>query len=205
MRPEQKQHLIEIYARTLEQFGDTPEAVHWRGVSQRYRFKVLTEIADLSAADVLDYGCGKGDLYPYLLEMGFRGRYTGFDINPELISLAQKKFPGARFAVKDLEEDDAGEPFDYVLMSGIFNNRLADNWGMMTAVLRKAFAVARLGLAFNAISTYVNTEQPEMYYASPEETLRFCLSELSRDVTLKHGEPPFNFGVYVYRRAEWKP
>lgn len=205
MRSEQKQHLIEIYTRTLQEFGDTPEAVHWRGVSQRYRFKVLTEIADLSTAEVLDYGCGKGDLYPYLLEMGFRGRYTGFDINPEMIALAQRKFPAARFVVKDLEEDEVREQFDYVLMSGLFNNRLQDNWGMMTAVLRKAFALARRALAFNAISTYVNTEQPEMYYASPEETLRFCVSELSRDVTLRHHEPPYNFAVYVFRRPEWRP
>jgi SAM-dependent methyltransferase len=205
MEPSQKEYLLKIYSDTLAKHGDAPEAVHWRGVTQRYRFKVLTEIADLETASILDYGCGKGDLLPYLVEQGYRAQYTGFDINPELIALGRRKYPAARFEVKDIEQDAVDEQFDYVLISGIFNNRVADNWSMMTAVLRRAFACARHGLAFNAISTYVNFEDSAMYYADPAEVFRFCMSELSRNVTLRHDNLPYNYSVYVYRKPEWKP
>lgn len=204
MKPEDKQHLIEAYRKSLAEHGDTAPAVHLREVSQRYRFKVLTEIADLERARILDYGCGKGDLYPYLVEQGFRGAYTGFDISAELIELARKKHPGARFEVRDIEEEEVREKFDYVLISGVFNNRISNNWTWMQSVLKKCFACVTQGLAFNAISTYVNYREEPMFYASPEETFRFCMTDLSPSVTLRHDNLPYNFTVYVYRKAEWK-
>lgn len=203
MNTEDKVQVIELYNKSLSQYGDTAEAVQSRLVSQRYRFKVLTEIACLEDEKILDYGCGKGDLYPYLVEMGFRGCYTGFDVNPELIGLAKRKFPGTKFEVKDIEEDEVREKFSYVLISGIFNNRISDNWSFMKNVLTKCFECTTKGLAFNALSTYVNFRDPPLFYASPEETFRFCVSELSRYVTLRHDNLPFNYTVYVYRKRDW--
>lgn len=203
MKPEDKALLLDLYHRSLERFGDSAGAVHWTELSQRYRFKVLTEIGDLETAKVLDYGCGKGDLFQYLLESGFRGSYTGYDINPELLDLAKTKFPAARFEQRDLEQDTVAERFDYVMISGLFNNRISDNQGVMRSLLPCCFALAERGMAFNAISTYVNFREPEMFYASPEETFRFCMTELSPSVTLRHDNIPYNFTVYVYRKPEW--
>jgi len=197
MNCEDKASLLESYSKTLKTHGDTAEAVHWTTASQRYRFKVLTEIAPLEGENILDYGCGKGDLYEYLHESGFRGLYTGFDINPRLIALARTKFPGVRFEVFDVEEKPMNESFDYVLISGVFNNRISDNWSVMTNVLRATYACATKGLAFNAVSTYVNFQQPTMNYVSPEKSFRFCVSHLSPYVTLRHDNLPFNFAVYV--------
>lgn len=204
MNSEDKKHQIELYRESLARHGDSAEAVHWREVSQRYRFKVLTEIAPFESASVLDYGCGKGDLYQYLVEGGFRGSYTGFDICPELIELAHRKFPEARFQLLDIEEEAVQEQFDYVLISGVFNSRISDNESWMQSVLKRCFACAARGLAFNAISTYVSYREDEMFYASPEETFRFCVTELSRSVTLRHDNLPYNFTVYVYRKAAWR-
>ncbi len=204
MKPEDKALLIEIYSRSLAHFGDTAEAVKWTELSQRYRFKILTEIADLETTKLLDYGCGKGDLFQYLLEGGFRGSYTGFDINPELIDLARNKFPAARFELRDIELDTVDEHFDYVLISGVFNNRISDNGGMMRSLLPRCFSLAERGMSFNAISTYVNFREPEMFYTNPEETFSFCMTQLSSLVTLRHDNIPRNFTVYVYRKPEWR-
>jgi len=204
VRPEDKDHLLSVYRHSLATYGDTPEAVCWSNASQRYRFRVLTEIAPLESATVLDYGCGKGDLYCYLLEAGYRGTYTGFDINPELLELARAKYPGVRFEQRDIEQASINEQFEYVLISGIFNNRISDNEGVMQSVLRRCLALTTRGLAFNAISTYVNFREPEMYYVSPEEIFRFCMTDLSPWVTLRHDNLPYNFTMYVYRKAEWR-
>src|SRR5437868_10577642 len=201
MNPTDRAHLLEIYSKTLSQFGDAPEAVHWTAESQRVRFKLLTEIAPLQTASILDYGCGKGDLLAYLREHGFRGSYTGFDINPDLLQVARRKH-SARFELVDIDAEPCNERFDYVLISGIFNDRISDNDAAMKSVLRKCFACADMGLGFNAVSTYVNFRQPEMSYASPEEMFRFCMTELSPSVTLRHDGLPYNFTMYVYRRLE---
>ena len=204
MRAQDKSHLLQVYRQSLARHGDTAEAVQWRQDSQRRRFQVLTEIADLERARILDYGCGKGDLYQYLQERGFRGSYSGFDINLDLLELARRKHPGVRFEICDIEEDKVTEQFDYVLISGMFNNRISDNWAWMRSALRKCFSCATRGLAFNAISTYVNYHEEQMFYASPEETFRFCVTQLSHSVTVRHNVPPYNFTLYVYREAEWK-
>jgi SAM-dependent methyltransferase len=204
MRPEDKDHLLSVYRHSFATYGDTPEAVRWSSASQRYRFRVLTEIAPLESATVLDYGCGKGDLHEYLVEAGYRGTYTGYDINPELLELARTKYPGVSFEQRDIEQASISEQFEYVLISGIFNNRISDNDSVMRSVLRRCFALATRGLAFNAISTYVNFREPEMYYANPEEMFRFCMTDLSPWVTLRHDNLPYNFAMYVYRKAEWR-
>jgi len=204
MNPEDKQDMLRNFSELLARYGDQTEAVALTGHSQRYRFKVLTEIAPLEGETVLDYGCGKGDLYEYLFSAGFRGTYTGFDINPDLIALARCKYPDVRFEVKDIESDDVNEMFDYVLMSGLFNNRLREPWRFMTGVLRRCFAIARKGMAFNAISTYVNFQESTINYTSPEETFAFCMKELNTNVTLRHDNLPYNFAMYVYRKAEWR-
>lgn len=205
MKPEDKSHVLDIYRQSLAKYGDAAEAVHWNNSSQRYRFKTLTEIALLEQESVLDFGCGKGDLYQYLLESGFRGSYTGYDINPELIALAQRKFPRARFEIRDIERDGIDAKFSYALISGIFNNRISDNISFMQSALRICFGAVTKGLAFNAISTYVNFQEPEIAYISPEDTFSFCMKELSHYVTLRHDAIPFNFTVYVYRKDSWRP
>ena len=201
MNPTDKAHLLEIYSKTLAEHGDAPEAVQLTAESQRLRFQLLSEIAPLENSSILDYGCGKGDQYAYLRERGFRGSYTGFDINEDLLAVARRKH-SARFALWDIEAQPCEERFDYVLISGMFNNRISDNGRTMKSVLRACFACANQGLAFNAISTYVNFRQPEMSYASPEEMFRFCMTELSPAVTLRHDAMPYNFTMYVYRRRE---
>jgi 2-polyprenyl-3-methyl-5-hydroxy-6-metoxy-1,4-benzoquinol methylase len=204
MKAEDKDYLLKIYHQSLATYGDTPEAVQWSNASQRYRFKVLTEIAPLEGATLLDYGCGKGDLYQYLVESGFRGTYTGFDINRELLDVARTKYPGVRFEQCDIEETSVNETFEYVLISGIFNNRISDNDGFIRSVLKRCFNLAKCGLAFNAISTYASRRDQEMYYSSPEAMFQFCMTELSPWVTLRHDNVPYNFAIYVYRKAEWQ-
>jgi len=206
MKAADKDYVVDLYNKSLADYGDTAEGVKWRPYSQSYRFKVLTQVADLETASILDYGCGKGDLYPYLVGQGFRGTYTGFDINSQLIDLARRKYAGVRFEIKDIEEvESLSEQFDYVLVSGVFAFGLhaSDSWSVMKSVLSRCFTVAKKGLAFNAISTYVTYREPEFFYASPEEVFQFCMTELSRNVALRHENVPCNFTVYVYRKPEW--
>jgi SAM-dependent methyltransferase len=201
MNKTDKKKIILAYNRTFVKYGDDPRSVHWSNSdSQIIRFGALTEIADLKKAKILDLGCGKGDLYRFLLKNGFRGDYTGVDINSKLISFAIQRYKKARFKMKDIEADGLKEKFDYVLISGIFNNRISDNKSFVRSLTRKAFALAKKGLAFNLTSDYVNFKGSRIFNYSPEKILEFCKTKLSRYVALRHDYLPFDFTVYVYKK-----
>ena len=201
------QRLGREYSSLLQEHGDVPAAVRWRDRStQERRLCVLAEVGDLRTAKVLDFGCGTGHLLDILrTRLGFCGEYVGYDLSEAMIALARTKFPGVRFERRDILADGVPEVFDYVLVSGTFNARVSDNWGLMTALLRPLFQQTRTALAFNLISSYVDYMNDGLWYASPEQVLRFCKEEISPRVTLRHdyllkdGVIPYEFTVYVYQ------
>ena len=71
---------------------------------------------------VLDIGCGPGDILDYLPGV----RYTGFDLSPEYIEAAQKRFGAkGRFFCSDVGltaiEEEQGT-FDLVLATGVLHH-----------------------------------------------------------------------------------
>lgn len=58
----------------------------WWVFYKEYMFK---QIGDLNEKEVLDFGCGEGELSTQLAKLG--ARVTGIDISPELIQIAKKR------------------------------------------------------------------------------------------------------------------
>ena len=69
----------------------------------------------------------------------------------------------------------------------------------MQATLRHMFAACDVGIAFNAITDVVDYRSDDLWYSNAGEMLRFCQTELSRHVTLRHDYPLYEYTVYVYR------
>jgi SAM-dependent methyltransferase len=201
------QRLREHYDTLAREHGYGPEAVQMSSVaSQEQRLRVLAEIIREPDASVLDFGCGTGHLCGLLRgELGFRGRYTGYDLSGETLALARTHHPDAHFEQRDIFRDGVGGHFDYAVISGVFNNRVSDNWVFLTRALRTLFPHVRRGLAFNALSAYVDYQDPGLYYADPGAVFRFCKEELSPAVNLRHdyevkpGVLPFEFTLQVLR------
>lgn len=201
-------HLRQHYTSLLDIHGDTPQGVHWTGRTfQERRFKILSEVGELTNTKILDFGCGTGHLLEWLRQdLRFTGEYIGYDITPRMIALAKSKFPGIQFEQREILEEGVDFEFDYVLISGVFNNRVSDNWGLMAAILIKLFSYTRRALAFNALSTLTENQDPELYYVNSTKVYRFCSSALSPYVTLRNDyllDPqigPHEFTIYVYRR-----
>lgn len=64
---------------------------------------------------VLDVGCGYGRLLD-LLPKGWFGSYLGIDISPDFIHLAQIRYPGRQFLIKDvLELPITEDKFDWAV------------------------------------------------------------------------------------------
>jgi SAM-dependent methyltransferase len=187
--------------------GDGPQAAQWSDrPTQEARFAPLVEVGDLRAAKVLDFGCGPGHLLTYLRdELGFAGEYVGYDLAESALSVARAKFPDIRFERREILSQGIPERFDYVLASGVFNNRVDDNWGLMTSILDVLHSSADAAIAFNAMSTYVDFMAPDLWYVDPRLVLDHCKVHLSPAVTIRHdyqvkpGVLPFEFTTYVRR------
>ncbi|WP_424096615.1 class I SAM-dependent methyltransferase [Moorena producens] len=199
--------LEQHYSSLLKEHGDTPQASQWRDEkTQELRLDILTQIENLSSMKVLDFGCGTGHLLTFLkAKLEFTGEYVGYDLSGEIIATAQNKFPGIRFQQRDILADGIPENFDFILISGVFNNRTSNNWVLMKSLLKCLFKHTRKGIAFNALSTYVDYFEPELFYIEPEKVFKFCKEELSPRVTLRHDYlvkqniVPFEFTIYVYK------
>jgi SAM-dependent methyltransferase len=193
-----REELLGQYRDLLRRHGDAPGATQMSHEGQRVRFAKLFEIADLNGRSVLDVGAGIGDMYPPLRERFPGVRYHGVDIVPEMVAFAAGKYPEVRFRVVDLLRDSIPERYDYVLLSAIFNNAVADG-SFLEELIERAWALAERGLGFNFISTHVNFTEPEMAYHDPAAVLDFCVRRLSPKVSLHHHHARCDVAVFVYR------
>jgi SAM-dependent methyltransferase len=196
------------YQTLLQQHGFSPKSVqHIDRKSQYKRFEILCEI-DLNASSIIDVGCGLGDMYQYLQEKNFLGKYLGVDFLPDFIKLSSERFnkvPQASFSVCDLEKDKLPLEYDYIFLSGVFNNKLSNNESFMRNTINKMFASCNKGIAFNAMSTYVDYQDPELYYSNPLEIFDFCKRNLTKNIVLRHeyivkeNSIPFEYTIYLYK------
>ena len=195
--------IADHYRSLLQAHGDSHEAAQYSSRdSQEARYAVLAGVGDLRGARVLDFGCGTGHLATWLQGRGIDCRYTGVDIVTEFFPHARAKHPGHRFGTL---ADFEGERFDYVLVSGVFNNRIDDNAGFLENTLRDLFARTDRGLAFNLMSAYVDYQDPDLWYAEPEAVFGLVkrltpFVTLRNDYVVKQVAVPFEFAVYAHRQ-----
>lgn len=72
-----------------------------------------------SGTHVLDVACGTGVLFPDYLKRG-AASVTAIDLSPEMVKLAQSKFPEVRVICGDVENEDFGTQFDAVVVYNAF-------------------------------------------------------------------------------------
>jgi SAM-dependent methyltransferase len=175
-----------------------PQALGWNSAAgQHARFEVLTRIGDLAQRSVLDAGCGYADLYPYLRQRYPDVRYLGIEQVPELLEVAQARYPEAE-GITLRRGDFLCEvlpPTDYVLVSGALNYRQQDPKFIYQAI-EKLFSSCQLGLGFNLLSWEPAGGGPLAAY-DPATILAFC-HQLAPRAELVEGYWEGDFTVFVY-------
>ena len=202
MTTAEQQRVIERYNERLSRLGETAQALGWRDAGQQQlRFRVLADIGDCSGGSVLDVGCGFGDLRDYLLAKGATDfRYEGTDLTPAMIDTARTRHPDAIFHLTGDLGPFADESHDYVFMSGLFNFRIADNVGFLHEMMRQSLRIARRGVAFNLLGSYVDFREEHLFYYREEEVFAFAKS-LTRFVNLRADYPLHEFTVHLSKPA----
>ncbi len=196
----------EHYRRLLAEHGDSPQAAQYTCItSQNRRFELLAGIGNLNQQRIFDFGCGTGHLGSYLQSQGIEFEYNGTDIVEEFLALCRQKFPQGTFenfaAMSHLK-------FDYIFVSGVFNNLINDNTQFYQDTVRQLFSMCNKGLSFNMMSSYVDYKDPGLFYESPEHVFSFLKREVTPFVTIRNdyevkpGVVPFDFTVYAYRSGQ---
>lgn len=197
------------YEDKLRQYGDSPQGVNWiDSDSQRLRFQVLYEVGNLDGAKIHDVGCGLGHLLEFLVVSEVNCEYVGSDISPQMIQKAKQRLPQAQLYVADILDEVTQDwmSADYLFASGVFyvkgiaDRRVWQQW--VEEMIIQMFSLAKVAIAFNMLTSYVDYEDNNLFYISPAETLDFCIRNLGRRIAIRHDYPLWEYTVYVYKQVE---
>jgi ubiquinone/menaquinone biosynthesis C-methylase UbiE len=193
---------IHLYESLLSQHGDSFKSLNWGSrESQIKRFEVLAEVGIKSGDSVLDVGCGLADFYAWLQKHRPGVLYSGIDITPEMIKRARERFSDIHLMVGTILEgplDSIG--YDYVVASGIFYLRQFDPEIYMEKTISSMFYLAKRGVAFNCLSSWIQNPEPGEFYADPLRTLQFCRT-LTPYLTLRHDYHKGDFTIHLIKKV----
>jgi len=194
----------DYFDRSYAKHGKSVAALGWHAESQRQRFKILAQIGDLMGKNILDVGCGFGDLYDFLCGQGiFMARYVGVDINAHFIEIAMKCHPHASFFCTNILDFNPRMSIDYSLASGIFF--LDDlRWEeYFLAVCKKLLNISNIGIGFNLLSTIeTGRGNPSDRFSRPWKIIELVMAELSPKVVLRHDYRDNDFTIFAYKNRE---
>ena len=202
--------LVAYYESCLERYGDTHLGVDWpkqEDVETRYRVMLeLIRARNGERVSLLDFGCGASHLYEYILRTRLHTvEYSGLDLSKRFIELSKKKFPKLQYYCLDILEEGANIPeFDYIVMNGVFTEKLHlsfdEMWTYAKRVIGQVFARARVGIAFNAMSSHVDWQRDDLFHLPLDELAAFLTKEVTRHFVIRNDYGLYEYTTYVYRR-----
>jgi len=201
---EEKASVVARYLERYAKHGIHVDALKSGGAAKQHiRHIVHASMFDLKNKHVLDVGCGIGMFYEYLKSLPNQiASYTGLDIVEPFLEYDRAQFPEARFDNVDIFLDplDAYTP-DIVFMSQVFNNKYenTDNEEIAKEAMRRFFGIAKVGIAIDFMTSYVDYNEEGLHYFSPEMMFTFAKS-LTRTVALRHDYVPFEFTLFLYKQ-----
>jgi len=200
--------IVGHYESCLEQHGDSHLGVDWPkadDVATRHRVMLELIKSDRERVSLLDFGCGAAHLNEYIVEKGLKNiEYAGLDLSEKFVRLAQSKFPQNRFFCMDLLDDGSSLPsFDYIVLNGVFTEKLELSFDEMLAyfkqLIARVFAYAEIGIAFNVMSKHVDWEREELFHLPFDTLAEFLKKELSRHFVFRNDYGLYEYTTYVYR------
>jgi len=139
-----------FYDLAIKRFKLTPQGVHWQSKqTQELRFEVMKNLlgVEIKNLEIVDAGCGFGDLYSYLhQEDRLPKSYIGLDIHPKMVKIAKKQTKQKIFEANVLT--DTLPEADYYLCSGAMN--VLERFET-TLFISQMLRFSRCGVIFNLL------------------------------------------------------
>lgn len=193
--------LVDHYEKCLKKHGACAKGVDWPNEKDAdLRYRVMKDSnGGWGFGSYLDVGCGYGrfseDVY---------GNYVGIDVSAKMIAAAKKKYPLRLFEVRDiLKKPFKAKSFDYVVMNGVLTEKLSlshkEMEGFAFDMIRAAFKMCRIGLAFNVMSAHVDWKRDDLFHV-PFDTMACFLKDcVSKHFSFRQDYGLYEYTTYVYR------
>jgi SAM-dependent methyltransferase len=200
------------YHSTFSAYGPTAKGVDWKNqASADLRSYLMLEIIvnhpKNQIPSILDVGCGYGSLLEIAQRQKISLNYTGIDIVPEMIALAKKSHPSAKFLNKDIFSFSSRNRFDYVIANGLLTQKLHATDSVMEKfmfrLINKMWSFAKLGIAFNNLTSRVDFKNPENFYYDPALLIKKT-EKLTRFFKIRHDTSFFEYTTYLYKKSPLK-
>lgn len=192
------------FSERLKAHGATHLGVDYNSPeSQEARFFQLTKVLDATTKySLLDFGCGYGGMYDYLVRLGHHLHYVGYDISESMIAKGRELHPDNPDCWFTSKIDEV-PVVDYAVVSGTFNMKLDADFKAWTGIVLEALhlmnAHASKGLAFNMLTKYSDADRmrPDLYYGDPCFFFDYCKRNFSRNIALLHDYNLYDFTIIV--------
>ena len=194
-----------LYSGNLSVHGDQSKAVGWPTAdSQELRFQKLTQlISEMdSPFSVNDYGCGYGAHLEYLLQKKYSvANYNGYDLSKKMLSKAKERLKGFKGDLKLINSSKISTSADFTFVSGTFNVRFESTYDEWKKFIEETLLMinesSNLGFSFNLLSKYVDWEEPHLFYGDPCYWFDYCKMNFSKQVSLIHDYPLYEWTILV--------
>jgi SAM-dependent methyltransferase len=203
--------IVSHYEACLAEHGDTHLGVDWpKAEDVDTRHKVMLEVIRRHGISdpirLLDFGCGASHLFEHIEREAIKGiEYSGLDLSQQFVDLSRRKFPGNQYWCLDILSDEARQlpRFDYVVMSGVFTEKLEltfdDMLVFLRSVISKIYAITDVGLAFNVMTKHVDWERDDLFHLPFDTLAAWLKSDISRNFVIRNDYGLYEYTVYVYR------
>lgn len=199
---------LNIYRQKFKEFGVSPEALQWKSKGAAHqRFRQFWAEIDFDDKNVLDVGCGFGEMGNFLTKRYKNVKYKGVDIMPEFIENGKKIYPSLDLEVEDFFGQPKPETYDTVICSGALNSNFGtakENLEFRKKAIKTMFDHTTNVVAFNMLGGHPasqNKEDSNIWYSDSLEILEYCMS-LTRRVILRHQYHPGDFTIFMYKVKE---
>ena len=192
------------FTEKLEKHGATHLGVDYNSPrSQEARFDELIKVIQRPEKySLLDFGSGYGGMYDYMLRLGHKLTYFGYDIAESMVKKGNEIYADDENST--FTSDIKNIPLlDYAIASGTFNMKLDANqkaWAeIVLEGLHQMNDHASKGFSSNFLTKYSDADKmrPDLYYADPLFIFDYCKKNFSRNVALLHDYQLYDFTIIV--------
>lgn len=198
-----------VYTQRFKKFGRQPSGIYWTSKERQFsRFAIIIQqvasAAPQGTISIADIGCGYGAMVDYLQESAgcARFRYSGYDINPQLIRScrANATIPAQQFQMGDCP----AELVDFTVMSGTYNMAVTkdiDDWERyFLDCLERCWRYSRRGMVFNLLAadqSYISNGM--LYHSDVNKIRRYCRAKFGATRVIRKSGLPSDATLVVMR------
>jgi SAM-dependent methyltransferase len=201
--------IADHYKECFLKHGDNHLGVDWPNKEDTIkRHEVMYDIikednTKINEVTILDFGCGLGHFYEWLLTKDIRPHYYGLDINTEFYNACKMKYPNNTFYNLDILTTEELPTFDYIIINGVFTEKKdltqKEMMNFFKSVIKKLWDKCNKGLSFNLMSKHVDWEREDLFHVSLDELGWFLKDNLSRNFTIRNDYKLYEYTTYVYK------